>query len=136
MQGNDIAGFFSPRVLVHADVVLDYAEETTKVLGIFNRKHQVRVPNKQAMAHLWRFSTKVNVLLELFSEDPESVLNAMMDEMDARGSNPFRYVEGSIDIPTLARDLAYRPDVMGVIDLPSRRLMYGSRYLDLDELNI
>lgn len=136
MQGNDIAGFFSPRILVHTDVVLDYVEETTKVLGLFPRKHSIRVPNKVAMAHLWRLSTRANVLLELISEEPQRFLDDMMEQMDERGSNPFRYTEGSIDIPMLVRDLAYRPEVIGVIDLPARALMYGSHFLDLSSLQI
>jgi len=31
----------------------------------------------------------------------------------------------------LVSELPWRPDLKGVIDLPDRALMYGSRYLDL-----
>lgn len=136
MQGNDIAGFYSPRVLVHADVVMDVVEQTTKHFKIFTTTASVRVPNKIAMAHLWRYSSRVNVLLELVSEEPQKALDTLMTEMDERGSNPFRYATGDIDIPVLVRDLNYRPDVRGVIDLPIRRLMYGSRYIDLTSLRV
>lgn len=136
MQGNDIAGYFSPRVLVHADVVVDHVQRTEKTLWLFTKTTEIRVPNKTAMAHLWRYSSRANVLLELISEDPQKVLDDLMNDMDQRGSNPFRYATGNVDIPELTRDLAYRPDVLGVIDLPKRALMYGSHYLDLSTVRI
>jgi hypothetical protein len=134
MQGNDIAGFFSPRILVHADVVMDQVDKTRKVLGVFTRHAETSVPNNVAMNRLWHFSSRVNVLLELISEEPQKVIDNLMTEMDERGSNPFRYATGGIFIPALVRDLAYRPDVRGVIDLPQRALMYGSHYLDITQV--
>lgn len=135
MQGNDIAaGIEPPRIMVHTDVVMDHIIKTSRVLGVFTRRSEVPTPNNLAMNRLWHYTVRTGVVLELFSEEPQKVIDDLMTEMDERGSNPFRYATGGIYLPTFVRDLEYRPNVRGVLDVPARALMYGHHYIDISQV--
>jgi hypothetical protein len=72
-----------------------------------------------------------NLNLELISfKHDDDELERMFNEMDRTGINPFRYWQTYKSPSKLAKDLPYRPEVIGVIDIPENRLMYGHWALD------
>ena len=58
-------------------------------------------------------------------------MNEVLEDLNNLGPNPFNYARGYMFPEELVSELPWRPDLKGVIDLPDRALMYGSRYLDL-----
>ena len=54
--------------------------------------------------------------------------------LDKFGTNPFRYATSYKNIDTLVNELPYRPEVIGVIDMPERLLRYGRWGLDFPSL--
>jgi hypothetical protein len=64
----------------------------------------------------------------------DAELQTMVDKLDRMGTNPFRYFTSYESIEHLVSELPYRPEVVGVLDLPSRMLRYGHWGLDFTQL--
>jgi hypothetical protein len=81
---------------------------------------------------LYHYTVTSGVTLELVSfELNEDELTKLYNELDRVGVNPFRYHSSYKTINELVSLLPYRPEVLGVLDLPQRQLMYGHWGLDL-----
>ena len=72
------------------------------------------------------------ITLEMFSyELNQDDINLLHDELDRAGTNPFRYATSYKSSKALVGDLPYRPEVLGVCDIPSRKLLYGHWSYDI-----
>ena len=135
MRGGDLSNEVPPRCLVHLDVVTVRETTTRKKWKVFSEKYEEIRLDRVALNRLWQFGVRHDVTLDLFSTGiPQDELNGIVDRMEGAYSNPFRWHVAYPSIRSVVADLPYRPDVIGVIDLPERALRYGSRYLDLTRI--
>lgn len=134
MKGNDLDNRPTPRYYVMAEVVFE-RRESTEVLkkGRWRKKeteHTVVtwIPDLAAMSELWRFSDRMGVRLELVFIG-ELVLDApeLWELLDSASANPFNDWHCFERIDQVAAILPYRPDLLGVIDVPSRYMAFGGR---------
>lgn len=132
MQGGDIDNGTPPRVLVHLDVVTIEKVEVIKILRIIPSTRVRNFYDRVALNRFWLFSNRAQVNLELFdigcSQDD---MGTVMDDLDRIGTNPFRWASAYDSIQQLVDEMPYRPELLGVIDLPERAFFYGSKYYDL-----
>jgi hypothetical protein len=133
MQGGDIAAGVSERMLVHLDLVRSIVEQKSKVMGLIPVTKKQAVFDPVMLNKLWRFTSRTNLLLEVFT-DSDVDIDAVMEELDRLAVNPFRYASKYATIPELVGSLPYRPGIIGVIDLPHRQLFYGHWYFDLSRV--
>jgi hypothetical protein len=131
MYKGDISNAMPKRVLVVIDPLLIVdTEEKTRLL-IFKQKTERVYYDKFLLNKLYLYSSRQDINLELisFTHDDDE-LEVMFNEMDRTGMNPFRYWQAYKSPKKLADELPYRPEVVGVIDIPERRLRYGHWALD------
>lgn len=135
MQGNDISNSMPQRILVTAEVITDEYESTKKVLKVIPVKTKKLEYNRLVLSHLYMFTLKRGITLELvsFDRDDKGVADLML-HLDKVGTNPFRYGTSYKSVDKLVEELPYRPEVIGVIDTPSRLLRYGRWGLDFPSL--
>lgn len=131
MRGGDISNEVPLRVVVTADCILDRRPTVKKVLGIPIVGEDLSY-NRAALSLFWRFAEKFGYSLELvsFEHTPEE-LERVREDLDNLGTNPFNYYNAYHVIADLVAELPYRPELVGVVDIPSRALRYGSKYIDL-----
>ena len=143
MRGNDLDNRPTPRYYVMAEVVFERRESTETLTEGRWRKREVErtvvtwIPDLSAMSELWRFSERVGVRLELVFVG-ELVLDApelwrLLEEGSACPFNDWHCFEG---IDKVASLLPYRPDLLGVIDVPSRCMVFGGRGMTVGSLRI
>jgi len=78
------------------------------------------------LSYLYIFTTRAGFTLELVSFDlTDADLEEVMDTLDRKGTNPFRYYTAYESDKHLLSELPYRPEVVGVVDVDSRLLRYG-----------
>lgn len=135
MQGNDISNSLPQRVIVTADVIVDVYENEKKVLGFIPVKKKRKEYNRMVLSHLYMTSLKRGLTMELVSfKHSDDEMTELMLHLDAVGTNPFRYGTSYKSVDTLVQELPYRPEVIGVIDIPSRLLRYGRWGMDFPTL--
>ena len=138
MINGDISNETPPRLIVVIDVIATSELEEAK--GLFKRgfKRVKIMPNNVALSHLWNISNKYGLSVELAAYEDEmwsqEDLDAFMDRLDRRGTNPFNYGELYSDIENFISDMPYRPNLKGVVDLPTRVARYGSYGVELNNL--
>jgi hypothetical protein len=131
MQGNDISNALPQRILVTTDVITDEYKSVTKVLKVIPVRSKKIEYNRLVLSHLYVFTLKRGITLELVSFDrTEKEMIDLMIHLDKVGTNPFRYGTAYKSVDKLVSELPYRPEVAGVIDIPSRLLRYGRWGLD------
>jgi len=135
MQGNDISNALPKRMIVTADVIVDVYEENKKVLGFVPVKKKRKEYNRLVLSHLYMTSLKRGITMELvsFTHSDEEMVELML-HLDKVGTNPFRYGSSYKSVDKLVAELPYRPEVIGVIDIPSRLLRYGRWGMDFPSL--
>lgn len=132
MQGGDISNGSPPRVLVHLDVIVQRQPEISKFLGIVPVVREKAFYDRLALNQFWLFTSRHGVTLELFDIGcSQSDMDQVMDDIDRIGTNPFRWGSGYESLDAFMHEFPYRPEVIGVVDLPERALQYGSKYFDL-----
>ena len=135
MQGNDLSNAMPGRMLVTVDVIVDDYEDTKKVLGLVPVKTRRKEYNRLVLSHLYLYTVKRGITLELISfAHSEKEMVDLMLYLDKIGTNPFRYGSSYKSVDKLVEELPYRPEVIGVIDIPSRLLRYGRWGLDFPSL--
>jgi hypothetical protein len=91
--------------------------------------------DRHAMNQLWLFSSRAAVFIELVffggSQDYRGHLEARLD----RGLTPFRIVERYETREGLLASLAFRPDVQGLIDVPTKSWQWGARGMSLSAIS-
>ena len=130
MRGGDISNEVPPRVVVTLDCVVDKKPNVRKFLGIPIFDEEITY-NRQSLAMFWRFSQKYGYVLELagFGYNKKE-MRAIQEDLDNLGTNPFNYYTSYRTVADLVREMPYRPELTGVVDVPDRALRYGSKYID------
>jgi len=135
MQGNDISNAMPQRIIVTADVITDSYEDTKKVLGLIPVKTKRKEYNRMVLSHLYMVTLRRGITMELISfNHSESEMVELMFHLDKIGTNPFRYGSSYKSVDKLVAELPYRPEVIGVIDIPARLLRYGRWGMDFPSL--
>lgn len=138
MQGGDLSAAPTYRYWVTAEVVFHKAEESTETKHWFSKMLRQKVswtPDLRVMNQLWRWSSNLGCRMELvFYGDLADDAVFLWDLLEHSASNPFNDWH-AIESPKSVQDtLAFRPDLVGIIDVPERRLMYGGRGLTMENL--
>lgn len=134
MRGGDISNEVPQRVVVTLDCILDRRPTIKKVLGIpvFNEESTY---NRQSLSLFWRFAEKHGYSLELVGFGyTKKEMKEVLEDLDNLGTNPFNYANAYPVVADLIAELPYRPELKGVVDIPSRGLRYGSKYLEMGRL--
>lgn len=128
MKNGDLSNEVPPRILVNVDTFTNTTTMVTRKFKVLPKiSHHVTF-DKMMLSKLYMFAVNKGVTLEMFSyELDQDDINMLHAELDRVGTNPFRYATAYASSKQLVKDLAYRPEVLGVYDIPSRELMYGSR---------
>ena len=131
MKNGDISNELPRRILVVANVFLDVELTVKKKFKIIPTVKVDKKLRRDILSSLYLTTGRRGVTLELVSFDlPEKELAEVIDVLDAMGTNPFRYCSSYESISHLVAELPYRPEVIGVLDIPSRLLRYGHWGLD------
>lgn len=138
MINGDISNETSPRLIVNIDAVAD--SEVTDKKGLFKTSQERTAPKLKALelSHLWNLSNKYGLSVELAAFESElwtqQILDSFMDRLDRRGANPFNYAELYPDVDEFLKDMPYRANLKGVVDIPGRVARYGSFGIELTNL--
>lgn len=131
MKNGDISNELPKRVIVLTDVFLKTELTTKKLLGFIRLPERNYEVNRQLLSNLYLYTTNKEVTLEAASFDmDEESLGLLMEKLDRMGTNPFRYYTSYKSVEHLVGELPYRPEVVGVLDVPARQLRYGHWGLD------
>jgi hypothetical protein len=135
MLKGDISNDLPKRVIVLADTFLDYEIKIKKVFKFIPKTSKDIKFNRSILSRLYVFAQRVGYTMELASFTlSEDELQLLVDNLDKMGTNPFRYFTAYESVEHLVSELPYRPEVVGVLDLPSRMLRYGHWGLDFTQL--
>ena len=135
MYKGDISNDLPKRVIVVADTFLEADIVMKKVLRIFSVPEKDIKINRTMLSYLYVFGQKMGYTMEVVSftlEDKD--LELLVEQLDHMGTNPFRYFTSYKSPDKLIAELPYRPEVVGVLDLPERMLRYGHWGLDFTQL--
>lgn len=136
MEHGDISNAVSPRLMINYDVVTKNVFTTTKVLGFRSGVATRRIFEPVSLNRIWRYTARSAITLELVNfgvDDAEAA--SRLEELDRKYVNPFNHSTAWVDIEELLEALPYRPDVVGVMDVPERQARYGLRGLGIDHLD-
>ena len=135
MRHGDISNDLPQRVLVVADVFLTVELHVKKVLKIIPLVQTDKKIRRDILSSLYLTANRRGITFELVSfELSEQELSDVIDTLDKMGTNPFRYFTSYESIVHLVDELPYRPEVVGVLDVPNRLLRYGHWGLDFNSL--
>ena len=135
MRNGDISNELPKRILVTTDafsIVESNITKRFKVIPKVNKELKIR---KDILSRFYLFTSKKGVTLELiyYAINDEDLAELLLS-LDAMGTNPFRYSRAYDSIEAVVNDLPYRPEVLGVIDLPKNLLRYGHWGMDFNYL--
>jgi hypothetical protein len=135
MYKGDISNALTKRLLVHLDVVVkDTPEVKKKLLVIPTVVHNLEY-NSAALSRFYLYTSRAEITLELISTSNVSEeVQELINYLDNVGTNPFRYYTAYDSVEHLVAELPYRPEVVGVVDLPNRLLRYGHWGLTFSDL--
>ena len=135
MRKGDISNDLPKRIVVIADTFLDYDVKISKKFKVFPVSSKETKYNRSILSRLYVFAQNIGYTMELASFSlTEDELQTLINKLDKMGTNPFRYFTSYESIEHLVSELPYRPEVAGVLDLPSRLLRYGHWGLDFTQL--
>jgi hypothetical protein len=135
LRNGDISNELPKRILVTTDMILNVEVRTEKKFKLFKVPKVSKSLRREAASHLYLIATRREITLELISFDlEEDQLSSIMDWLDTVGTNPFRYYSVYESINHLVKELPFRPEIVGVLDLPQNLLRYGHWGLDMGSL--
>ena len=135
MRKGDISNDLPRRIIVTTDTFLTVEVTVKKKLKVFPVPSIDRKVNRQFLSWLYLYTTRTGTTLELISYDMgEADLSHLVDMLESMGTNPFRYYTAYEKVDHLISELPYRPEVLGVLDIPDRLLRYGHWGLDIGTL--
>jgi len=103
------------------------------MISVFGIKvpQEETVYNRQALAAFWRYKEKHDFIFELVGFGySQKEMDEVLEDLDNLGTNPFNYAKAYNVVADLVAELPYRPEVRYVVDIPSRGMRFGGRYLD------
>jgi len=131
MLNGDISNEGPKRILVAESLIVMKQPRLEKKFKVFPSIKYDVLYDRIMLNKLWQYTTKHEVTLELISfEHDYDQLGEIYEKLDSAGLNPFRGYSYYKSPGKLAKDLAFRPEVVGVLD-PENQLRYGSKGLDL-----
>jgi hypothetical protein len=131
LKGGDISNGIPLRVVVTLDCIIDRKPTFKRVLGVPVVGEEVSY-NRQALSLFWRFADKYGYSMELVGFDMSTKeMQQVQEDLDNLGTNPFNYYLRYNVVADLVAELPYRPELVGVVDIPSRALRYGSKFINL-----
>lgn len=131
MRYGDLSNEMPRRLLVHIDLFLIKKPRVEKKFKIIPTIKYDFDYDRLFLNKLYLFTTRAEMTLELVSfEHTEDELLLLYNELDRLGTNPFRYYSVFKSADNLVSQLPYRPEVIGVLDLDERKLVYGHWGLD------
>ena len=131
MQDNDLSSAPTRRIWVTSDVVLITRTEEVEERKMFRTTTKTvtnTVPDLGVLSQLWRWSSRLGIRLELCFVDVRGVIG-IWDMLERGAANPFTDWHNMDARSEITETLPYRPDVVGVIDVPEFGGMYGGRGL-------
>ena len=135
MYKGDISNDMPKRILVTTDtfsIVQPSIKKKFKFIPVIHKDLQVR---RDLLSKFYIYTSRQGVTLEVVSYDLDDLqLRDLIASLDEMGTNPFRYYRAYESIEDLVKDLPYRPEVVGVIDLPKNLLRYGHWGMDFSYL--
>ena len=135
MRNGDISNELPRRIIVVSDIFLTVELKVEKKLKFFPVPKVDKKIRRDILSFLYLYTTKNGVTLELASFDiDQEELGKTVDVLDSMGTNPFRYFSAYDSINHLVAELPYRPEVIGVLDIPKRLLSYGHWGMDIQSL--
>lgn len=135
MKNGDISNELPRRIIVVSDVFLKVELSMKKKFKFFPVPEVNQQIRREILSYLYLYTTKNGVTLELASFDlDQEKLAKTMELLDNMGTNPFRYFSSYESSNHLSAELPYRPEVVGVLDLPTRLLRYGHWGMDINNL--
>ena len=135
MRNGDISNELPKRIIVVADVFLHVELTVKKKFKVIPIVQVDKTTRRDILSALYLFTTNKGVTLELASyELTDEQLAETMEYLDNSGTNPFRYYSSYESMNHLINELPYRPEVVGVIDVPGNLLRYGHWGLDFNNL--
>jgi len=131
MYKGDISNDSPKRILVVESLIVVKQSRIEKKFKFIPVVKTDVIYDRIMLNKLYQYTTQKGVTLELVSfENDLDDLEIIYNDLDRAGVNPFRGFSHYKSPRALASDLAYRPEVIGVID-PGNQLVYGSFGLDL-----
>ena len=131
MRYGDLSNQMPRRLLVHLDLFLIKKPRVEKKFRLFPQVKYDLDYDRLFLNKLYLFTTQAEITLELVSfEHNDEELLLIYNELDRVGTNPFRYHSVFKSAEDLVSKLPYRPEVIGVLDIDERKLMYGHWGLD------
>jgi hypothetical protein len=125
MKNGDISNDMPMRMLVVSDIFMD-VEVNVKRKFLLPKVTVNKKFRRDILSFLYLFTSRRGVTLEMVSfELQDEQMSKLMDELDNVGTNPFRYYSSYESVNHLVKELPYRPEVIGVVDVDSRLLRYG-----------
>ena len=135
MRNGDISNELPKRILVTTDAFSIVESSITKRFKVIPKVHKELKIRKDILSRFYLFTSRQGVTLELISYAIDDAgLEELLLTLDAMGTNPFRYSRAYESIDEVVKDLPYRPEVIGVIDLPKNLLRYGHWGMDFNYL--
>lgn len=135
MRKGDISNELPKRVLVTTDIFIEKSVTIKKKFKIIPAPKVESKMNRGFLSYLYLYTTNKGVTLELVSFDhTEEELETLTLYLDKMGTNPFRYFTAYSSVEQLVDELPYRPEVIGVVDMPTRLLRYGHWGMELSRL--
>jgi hypothetical protein len=131
MYKGDLSNELTKRVLVTTDLVITKYKTFTKKFKVIPKINNYYTLNKKALSGYYLFGDRTQFTLELIMfGDSQEDLDEIVEYLENSGTNPFRYANLYASPAALVEDLPYRPEVVGVIDIPERQLRYGHWGMD------
>jgi len=126
MKNGDLSNEVPKRLLVNTEVFTMTTTHITRKFKVFPQvSHHVKY-DKLMLNKFYLLGMRGGITLEMFSyELSQKDMDLLHNELDRVGTNPFRYATAIKSVKALVDDLPYRPEVLGVVDIPSREMLYG-----------
>lgn len=135
MYKGDISNDVPKRILIVADVFTQTTEVTKKTKLFFKKTIYLKNFNRGLLSKIYLVANNSPFTFEMVSFGmSEEDLVVSFNNLDREGTNPFRYWNAYASQKELIAALPFRPEVAFVVDIPSRKGMYGHWGLDITEL--